>query len=295
MSEEPISLYIDLKRGETADIEAVARAALAFSAAIKDLIYVLDPSLEVRVEFMSGTEGSLSINSIIKSLKEKAGERPILAAAVMMVLTWFGNYAFDELMDHLRHKGHLSEAEMQEIADKVALSIERRTAQSHVREVYKVLGSDKAVAGVGATVVAGERPRSIIAREHFTEKAEGVILSEVWEVRRRSRKRKERVVIISPVLLSSATRRWRFMSSEGEFGAPIKDAAFLDDLINGRVVLPMTGGVELDVLMETEEEFQDGVWVAQEYTVWEVHARHFPPVQGSLLTSPPEQNGDRDQ
>lgn len=294
MAEAPVSLYIDLEKGQVADIEVVARAALAFSAAIKDLIYVLDPSLEVRVEIMSGTEGSLSLNSIIKSLKKKAGEKPVLAAAVAMVLSWFGNYTFDELMDALRNKGELSDAEMQEIADKVVISLERRVAQPHVRRVYEELGSDKAVKGVGATTVAGERPRSIIPRAQFEEKAEGAILPEVTEVRRRSRKRKERVVIISPVLLSSATRRWRFRSAEGEFGAPIKDTAFLEDLITGRVVLPMTGGVELDVLMETEEELQDGVWVAQEYTVWEVLARHYPPVQGNLLP-PPEEDGDGDR
>lgn len=294
MSEAPVSLYIDLKKGEAADIEVIARAALAFSTAIKDLIYILDPSLEVRVEFVSGTEGSFSLNSLIKSLKDRASERPILAAAVVMVLTWFGNYAFDELMDQVRHKGELSDAQMEELADKVAVAIERRVAQPHVRKVYDELGSDPAVTGVGATVIAGERPRSIIPREHFAEKAEGAILPEIFEVRRRSRKRKERVVIISPVLLASATRRWRFRSSEGEFGAPIKDAGFLDDLISGRVVLPMTGGVELDVVMETEEEFQDGVWVAQEYTVWEILARHFPLVQGSLL-SPPDKDGDGDR
>lgn len=42
----------------------VARAALSWSAAIKELAFVLDPSLEVRVEIDSGTQCSFSLNSL---------------------------------------------------------------------------------------------------------------------------------------------------------------------------------------------------------------------------------------
>jgi hypothetical protein len=56
----------------------------------------------------------------------------------------------------------------------------------------------------------------------------------------------------------------------------------------------MTGGVELDVLVETVEELRDRVWAPVEHTIWEVYERHFPPVQGDLL-APPEPDRDGDQ
>lgn len=57
---QPINLYLDIEPGQVADIEVVARAALAFSKTIKEVVFVLDPSLEIRVEIASGTPGSLS-------------------------------------------------------------------------------------------------------------------------------------------------------------------------------------------------------------------------------------------
>lgn len=294
MAEAPISLYIDLEPGQVADIEVVARAALAFSEAIKEVVYILDPGLEVRVELASGTASSLSLNSIVRGIRERAQERPMLSAAIAIVLGWFGNYTFDELMDLIRGKEEISAEQIEEIANKCADAMQRRIAQPQVQRVYEELGNDRAVRGVGATTAHGERPRDIIPRDQFSSKAEGAILPETTEMRRRSRRRRERVLIISPVLLQSPTRRWRFRGPEGEFGAPIKDAGFLNDLIAGRLVLPMTGGVELDVLVETVEELRDRVWAPVEHTIWEVYERHFPPVQGDLL-APPEPDRDGDQ
>jgi hypothetical protein len=39
--EAPISLYLELEPETAADLEVVARATLAFSAAVKELAYVL--------------------------------------------------------------------------------------------------------------------------------------------------------------------------------------------------------------------------------------------------------------
>ncbi|MDB5695099.1 MAG: hypothetical protein JWN21_642, partial [Sphingomonas bacterium] len=46
----PISLYIDLEEGELADLEIVSRAAIAWAEAIREAAFILDPTVEVRVE-----------------------------------------------------------------------------------------------------------------------------------------------------------------------------------------------------------------------------------------------------
>src|ERR1041385_2963429 len=66
MTALPISLYIDLERGQKADLEAVARASLAFAATIRDIAFVLDPSVDIRVELASGTESSLSLKPVLR-------------------------------------------------------------------------------------------------------------------------------------------------------------------------------------------------------------------------------------
>lgn len=285
MTAQPLSLYLDLEPGEVADIEVVARTALAFSAAIKELVYISDPGLDVRVELASSTAGSLSLNAVIRSLKARAEERPILAAVAATSLLWFGNYAFNEVIDHIRGKDELSDEDVQRIADRVTANLAGRVAQPQVQKVYQELERDKRIKGVGATVVAGERPKSIVPREEFARRADPAIITNVTTETRRSRKRRERVLIVRPVLVPGM-RRWRFNSAEGEFGALIKDEDFVANLLAGRIRLPMIGGVELDVLLETEEELQDGVWMPKEWTVWEVYGPHYQPLQGGLF--PPD-------
>ena len=56
MADTPISLYLELVPDQKADLEVVARAALAFDAAIKELAYIIDPGMEIKVELESGTE-----------------------------------------------------------------------------------------------------------------------------------------------------------------------------------------------------------------------------------------------
>ena len=85
-----ISLYLDLVPGQKADLEVVARAALAFSAAVKEAAFILHPGMEITLELQSGTEGSLSLNTIIRWVKATAvPDRATLRALGYLVLVWF--------------------------------------------------------------------------------------------------------------------------------------------------------------------------------------------------------------
>jgi len=71
----PFSLHIDLNENSAADLEVVAKASLSLAAALREAAFVLDPSLDFRIELVSGTESSLSLNSIFKLLGENSKER----------------------------------------------------------------------------------------------------------------------------------------------------------------------------------------------------------------------------
>ena len=55
--QETISLYLELEPGKKADFEVVGRAAAAFAEAVKEIAYLLEPGLEIKLEFDSGKEG----------------------------------------------------------------------------------------------------------------------------------------------------------------------------------------------------------------------------------------------
>lgn len=284
MAEAPISLYLDLEPGETADLEVVARAALAFASAVRETAFIFDPSIKVRVELESGTEGSLSLNTIIKTLRERAAERPILAAIIMATLGWFGNYTATEIADALRGPDsvNLTDEQVQELVDKVVAAVDGRVAAPQVQQVYRELERDPAIRGVGATTSKGDVPREIIPREEFAIRSESRLLPMPEDGKRRPRVEKVRVIIVSPVLKVS-NHVWRFQSAEGEFNARIKDMVFLGRLVAGDITLPMKGGVGLDVVLETIEEFQSGVWVPVERSILEVLGRHDPIESGDLF------------
>ena len=100
----PVSLYVDLEAGQKPDLEAVARAALAFASAIRETAYIFDPSMTVRVELVSGTDGSLSLNSLIRSIRpgDVITKKRLIALAVTAAL-WFthetGRWTYDEVLN----------------------------------------------------------------------------------------------------------------------------------------------------------------------------------------------------
>jgi hypothetical protein len=81
--QETISLYLELKQGEKPDFEVVGLAAVAFAEAVKEIAYILDPGLEVRLEFESGTESSLILNAVLKTLKSREGQRGTVIGIVL--------------------------------------------------------------------------------------------------------------------------------------------------------------------------------------------------------------------
>jgi len=302
MAAAPISLYLDLKPGEIADLEVVARASLAFAGAIRELAYVLDPSLEIKVQLASGTEGSLNLNSIVKSLKPADGKELTLAAIGGIVLLWFGNHlldwTFDEVMDHVSGKSskvsvelHLDENQLKQLQGIVDTAIDRKIGLPQVQQVYRELESDPAIVGVGATRTPARRPATIVPRSEFSTRSG--VPSSVPEttITQRERVTQETLIVIRPVLLTGH-RRWRFAGRQGEFGAPVLDDTFLQNLVDGHVPVLMKAGIEMDVDLQTIEQKAGDIWVPIGYNVLKVRAVRATPTQTALKLPSPEESDD---
>jgi hypothetical protein len=296
----PISLYLQLEENKTADLEVIARASLAFASAIKEVAYIIDPRLEIRVELLSGTEGSLSLNSFLRNISKKPGEAITLGAIALIVLSWFGNhaldYAFEKSMDAVAEAFHLetgekfSEAQKAELAAIVQKAEALRPAEPQVQRVYREIERDPTITGIGATSVAGERPDVILPRTEFRARAgQGRPVEETLQ--RRVMAQQVRVGLISPVLIPG-NRRWKLKGPQGEFGAVIKDQAFINSVLSGTTSVRMKTGIEMVVELETVEEFKNGVWEIVERDVTEVYDLIEPPQQSDLWLEP--DNGDPD-
>jgi hypothetical protein len=288
----PISLYLDLEDGQTADLETVARAALAFSATVKEVAAFIDPFIELRVELESGTQGSLSLNSFLKNLRPMGGEELTLKAVAFVVLSWFSVHAvdwtFEKAMDAISgaEAKHFTPEQRKELSDIVQKAVAGRAAEPQAQQVYRELGADPAIKGVGATIESGRRPADIVPRSEFP--ARGHVSGPATPVEGGKRETVEtvRVVLISPVLVPGK-RRWKFRSTHGEFGASIKDEKFLEEVLTGTTSIRMKAGIEMVIQLQTMQEFHRGIWENTERNVLHVE-RLIEPTEPQTLFSLPD-------
>ncbi|KQX55446.1 MULTISPECIES: hypothetical protein [unclassified Ensifer] len=270
--QQAICLYLDLNEGQKADLEVVAKAALAFDAAVKEIAFVLDPGAVIRVELESGTEGSLSLNSIISAIGPM--NRVRLQAIAFALLTWFGaetaSYVYSAILDQIKGDEQalqLSEEQIKEMSEQVAKICEGKVGARQVGDIFKELEKDPAVRGVGVTTNKDKKPRYVVPRSQFQERSRSI--SETQEVTSaRTTTGVQTLTLISPVLVEGP-RKWKFRSGQVEFGATVKDADFVQRVLAGRE-LPMAAGIVLKVKLTVKEEMIDEVWHVKERIVEEV-------------------------
>jgi hypothetical protein len=295
----PVSLYLDLAENEVADIEVVARAALAWSAAIKELAFVVDPSVNVTVELVSGTEGSLGLNACIKAVSKLASQQPKISTIVITSLTWFtlqtAAYSYEKVLDWLTGQNApavvrgLTHDEIVEIAREVAKAAADNVAAPQRQQVFRELEKDHSIVGVGATQTAGTRPSLIIPRSDFSRRA-GQTVATTEDVKRRMTAARLDVILVSPTL-KDAERSWKFqIGSLPEFGATMKDHGFLNAFAAGRITIPLRPGVGMEIELETKEEFEGEVWVTKERSVTRVYRPGQIDDPQALPLAPPKQD-----
>lgn len=295
----PISLYLDLEDGQLANIEVVARAALAWSAALKELAFVVDPSMEIEIELVSGTEGSLGLNACIKAISKLVNKDPRLKTIIITSLTWFtlqaGAYTFEKVLDWLTGSNappivhQLSQEEIEKIAHEVVKAQQGDVASSQRRQIFHELSQDQSIIGVGATQERGQRPPIIVPRSEFSQLAGQTVVTEEGEQTKRTETTRIVVVLVSPTL-KDAERRWRFQPGNlPEFGATMKDHEFLAAVAAGRVSLPLRAGIEMEIELETKQELTGELWTVKERNVLKVYRPGLLP-DPSVLPFPPRED-----
>ncbi|OYX72941.1 MAG: hypothetical protein B7Y81_04275 [Caulobacter sp. 32-67-35] len=66
MSDDRVSLYFQLKAGEKADLEVVARASLAWVEGMRASARALDPEAQIKVQIVDADESSLILNAVME-------------------------------------------------------------------------------------------------------------------------------------------------------------------------------------------------------------------------------------
>ncbi|BAQ45883.1 MULTISPECIES: hypothetical protein [Methylobacterium] len=273
MSADRFSLYLDLEEGQSADLEVAARASIAFAETIREIAAFMDPLSSVRLELIDTSEGSIFLNLKAKLFgseerKERTSIALFIAATVFIGgdIAHFGvekavQAAWERLAgaDEARISDEDKKQIAQEAASLVVKTLEAKAGEKQAQRVYRELTLDPAVKAVGISKSPKEKPKNVVERKDFPSRG-GLSTPKEQTAKKRTRVDIQKVVLISPVLVSGK-RRWRFRSKEGEFGAPIKDENFVDSVLSGQLPIVMKSNVEMTVEVETTEEFKNGAWV----------------------------------
>lgn len=277
MSTAPISLYFDIDEHEHADLEVVARTALAFNSLVKEVIHVLDPSLEVHVEFVSGTPGSASIDNIVKAFSRVAKAHPLVVGPLVAIATAFlmapighlGDDAAASFLESLGHKHVISDEDANKIAAAVVAMQRNQVAVGHKQELYRQARREPKIKAIGVTEVPGLRPTYLVKQSDFVAMSGAVAIVEETPDKKTEWKLDYPVIIVRAVMKSEA-RTWRFAHGADEFSAVMKDKDFLAAIKTGHTGVEIGEGVEIRIDLKVKLERHDGIWTEKERTVEKV-------------------------
>lgn len=290
MTETALTLYIDLPQGSRLDLEAAANAALAWSKMIKAIGQHVDPFTPWEVELESALPGSQKLRSILR-LPQDADARSIvlgaIGAAIIFLLKESIAWGVSEIMDYVTGPDaptevrSLSDEEIQALAAEIASLLRSDVGKKEAKEVYEALEKDPDVTGAGATSARDKRPVFVVPRSSFPSQAGGDEVRD--EPEERVTTERMEAVLLRPVLTTSTTRRWGFQTRGGSFGAPVQDVKFLEDILAGRLNVPLRQGIVMVIDVEITEERIDGLWKIKDRAISRVLDVKLPPVQGNLL------------
>ncbi len=295
----PLNLYLDLRPDSLADMEVVGHVSIAFVAMVREVAYIIDPSLDIRVELKRGSEGSLSLDTLIADIKDPTKRKKTLIAVAVAASLFFAqdvaSWGIGLAMDTATEKEEqMSDAEAKRIdsivrnaladhrdIDKAEVeTIVRRVlnegvAKKEREEIFRQLAKDPAITNVGASNKLSNRPENMIPRSEFVARG-GDAASEPRHETTRTRPARLWVTLISPVL-TDTRRRWKIEINGEEFGAYFDDASFVQAMLAGGTGLPLRGNVELDVSIDLHETLIDQEWqLTSPHVVTTVHGRHTP-------------------
>jgi hypothetical protein len=219
---------LGLGDGKKADFEVVGHAAAAFAAAVREIAYVIDPSIEIKLEFESGTDGSLDLKAVLKLITTKKGAKATLYSIVVAVGGAFYHhlpgdlrtYGVSKIIDTFivpEQRKELSDAEIDRIAKRLHEISQGKIAKEPLAQVYKELERDPVIETVGTVTKPDTKPPSPVPRSEFPARA-GIITPIDTGDKKRTKKSVERLVLVRATLVNSPQRHWRFLSALGELG-----------------------------------------------------------------------------
>lgn len=271
METAPLSLYFGVEKGDHADLETIAKAAIEWVEVVKDLASIVAPDLEFEIEFVESEEGSVWLSNLITAVK--SGDRKALVSLTAAVILFFAagpalhlqSDIGDEFWERLGHEHdiQLSEEDKIEIVRRLAEAVEQTQAADRRRNLIREVEKDSQIKSIGVdTKPSLTGPVVKISRDDFlTFGAPPPAENKILQKKDTEIRHNMRVKIVRASLEEGDSKpRWRFRENDTKWSADIEDDEFIIALNLEKTGLPLAVGQTMVVDVAIDSKLIDGAW-----------------------------------
>jgi hypothetical protein len=289
---EEIVLYFDIST-EGLHAQTFGNALLAFDEIYRAINAVINPGVEVEVEFIRSDQGS--VRAVLKALKKDADnliKQPlslIVFPFLIGILTaWLTSEKINIVVnDNSYIVEHGSERiVLPRDAEKKAERVEKDTSvRRSVRNFFSIVEADPSVKSVDfRTPQAPTQAVIPVGRDQFPiiRELPELVLPELQKLRQQTYYR-QNLVLLTAVLEKSKKRKWQFLWSGQKIWADINDEDFFTKLATHEYEFGQGDQLVVDMVADQELNEIVGAYATKSYHIIKVHSHAKGPKQFSML------------
>ncbi len=266
--DRPVSLYFKLREQETADLEIISAAAIAWVEALRAVAQAVDPDSDVKVELINVDQSSAIYNTLVDWFertvephvdrvargydRQPRSRKLILALALFAVTTAYSTYDTyfgDDFTDEDRET-------LKRIDERTRHNPAVTTARN---KFFRIVERERSVVAVGIKEGPTSEPIVMVESESFPHDGDALFAIEEDTPARITQSVLE-VVLVKPALVHTP-RAWTF-KPDGlpEFDAVMRDAKVLHAIQTRGFPEQMREGIRMTIRIEVREVSVDGQW-----------------------------------
>lgn len=267
MSENAVSLYFRLQQNETADLEIISEAAIAWVETLRAIAQAVDPDSDVKVDLVNVDQSSAIFNTLVEWFdrnvdphldrvargyeRQPRSRKLVMALAVFTITTAYPTYD--------TYFGDDYDEEDRERLRRIEEQTRHNPAVTTARtKFFRIVEREPTIEAVGIKEEPTSDPIVLIDSSSF-EHDDGLFAIES-DVPERIQQAVIEVVLVKPALVHTP-RAWTF-KPDGlpEFDAVMRDAKVLHAIQSRSFPSQMREGVRMTIRIETREILVDGKW-----------------------------------
>jgi hypothetical protein len=263
----PISLYFKLQEQQSADLEIISEAAIAWVETLRAIAQAVDPESDVKVELINVDQSSAIFNTlvdwfdrnidphldrIVRGYERQPRSRKLLLALAGFTITTayptYDAYFGDDFSEEDR-------ATLQRIDEQTRHNPAVTTARS---KFFRIVERERTIEAVGIKEDPHSEPIVLVDSGSF-EHDDGLFAVDA-DIPERVTQTVLEVVLVKPALVHTP-RAWTF-KPDGlpEFDAVMRDAKVLNAIRTKGFPSQMREGVRMTIRIEVHEVLVDGQW-----------------------------------